>query len=399
MELDTEYYDSYDSIEVHNLMLRDEPRLNLYKEAIMSSKELFKDKIVLDVGSGTGILSLFSCKAGAKHVYAIEASKGISLLSKKIVKKNNLESKITCINEVMEKVILPVDQVDIIVSEWMGVYLVHESMLNSVIYARDKYLRKDGQGLMYPSIAYLYVCPVEAKSYVDKQLNYWNKFHDFDFEPLRRVYGELMKEKPIVEEITEDQLVSDEKIISSLDLSTLTVDDLKTLQSFNLKYSIIKNCNLQGFALWFDVIFHTDDNIVTLSTSPRTKQTHWKQTVVLLPQTIDNIEACNYLKLSQNDQLECFAVLKQSDTNIRHYVIDIGISKIDKINGTEEETNDEIEENNEIEQEEEEEEDDEEEDDHPVPCECSNLRCILIRKTLENYNNDENKEKMNEDVS
>jgi predicted RNA methylase len=113
MELDTEYFDSYDSIEVHNLMLRDEPRLNLYKEAIMSSKELFKDKIVLDVGSGTGILSLFSCKAGAKHVYAIEASKGISLLSKKIIKKNNLESKITCINEVMEKVNLPVDQVDI----------------------------------------------------------------------------------------------------------------------------------------------------------------------------------------------------------------------------------------------------------------------------------------------
>ena len=45
MELDNEYFESYDSLEVHNLMLRDEPRLNLYKEAIMSSKELFKDKV------------------------------------------------------------------------------------------------------------------------------------------------------------------------------------------------------------------------------------------------------------------------------------------------------------------------------------------------------------------
>ena len=356
---------------------------------------------MLDVGSGTGILSLFSCKAGAKHVYAIEASKGISLLSKKIIKRNNLESKITCINEVMEKVNLPVDQVDIIVSEWMGVYLVHESMLNSVIYARDRYLRKDGLGLMYPSIAYLYVCPIEAKTYVDKQLNYWNNFHDFDFEPMRRVYGELMKEKPIIEEITEDQLVSDEKIISSLNLSTLTIKDLEALQSYNLKYSISKNCNLQGFALWFDVIFHTDDKIVTLSTSPRTKQTHWKQTVVLLPQTIDNNETCNYLKLSQNDKLECFAIMKQSDSNIRHYVIDIGISKVDKLDGNDDAMNDEVEENNEIEQEEEDDDDDNDEDDHHIPCECSNLRCVLIRKTLENYNKDDetNKEQMNEDNS
>ena len=45
MELDKEYFDSYDSIEVHNLMLRDEPRLKFYREAIMSSKNIFKDKV------------------------------------------------------------------------------------------------------------------------------------------------------------------------------------------------------------------------------------------------------------------------------------------------------------------------------------------------------------------
>ena len=45
-----------------------------YKNAILKNKHLFKDKIVLDVGCGTGILSIFCCQAGAKHVYGIDNS-------------------------------------------------------------------------------------------------------------------------------------------------------------------------------------------------------------------------------------------------------------------------------------------------------------------------------------
>jgi hypothetical protein len=44
----------------------------------------------------------------------------------------------------MEEVKLPVDAVDIIISEWMGYFLLFESMLDSVLFARDKYLKPDG---------------------------------------------------------------------------------------------------------------------------------------------------------------------------------------------------------------------------------------------------------------
>lgn len=72
----------------------------------------------------------------------MEACKGIFELSKSIIAANNLETKITVINSEIEKLnSLPVDKVDIIVSEWMGFYLLHESMLASVIYARDKWLK------------------------------------------------------------------------------------------------------------------------------------------------------------------------------------------------------------------------------------------------------------------
>lgn len=56
-------------------MLKDEVRTLTYRNAMYHNKHVFKDKIVLDVGSGTGILSMFAAKAGAKHVY------GVSFLS------------------------------------------------------------------------------------------------------------------------------------------------------------------------------------------------------------------------------------------------------------------------------------------------------------------------------
>lgn len=148
-EVSTEnYFESYDNISVHNLMLRDGPRVNKYREAIFASKSLLKDKIVLDVGCGTGILSLFCAQAGARHVYAVEASKGIYELAKAIVAANRLEHKITLVHSEIEKVTreqMPVERVDVIVSEWMGFYLLHESMLASVIYARDRWLDEKGK--------------------------------------------------------------------------------------------------------------------------------------------------------------------------------------------------------------------------------------------------------------
>jgi hypothetical protein len=61
---------------------------------------------------------------------------------------NNLQDKVTLIRGKVEEVSLPVSQVDIIVSEWMGYCLLYESMLPSVLYARDKWLAKGGA--VYP---------------------------------------------------------------------------------------------------------------------------------------------------------------------------------------------------------------------------------------------------------
>lgn len=70
-------------------MLKDEVRTLSYRKAIYENPHLFKDKIVLDVGCGTGILSMFASKAGARHVYGIDMSNIIDQASV-IVNDNHL---------------------------------------------------------------------------------------------------------------------------------------------------------------------------------------------------------------------------------------------------------------------------------------------------------------------
>ena len=94
-----------------------------------------QNKIVLDVGCGTGILSMFAAKAGAKHVYGVDMS-GIVEQAKAIVNTNGLGDKVTILRGKVEEISLPVDKVDIIISEWMGYCLFYESMLDTVLYAR-----------------------------------------------------------------------------------------------------------------------------------------------------------------------------------------------------------------------------------------------------------------------
>ena len=53
-------------------MIKDKSRTDAYFHAIVDNPDLFKDKVVMDLGCGTGLLSVFAAKAGAKRVYAIE---------------------------------------------------------------------------------------------------------------------------------------------------------------------------------------------------------------------------------------------------------------------------------------------------------------------------------------
>ena len=143
-------------------------------------------QVVLDVGCGTGILSMFAAKAGARMVIGVDMSSIVDH-AKQIVKDNKLDDVVTIIRGKVEEISLPegVDKVDIIISEWMGYCLFYESMLDTVLYARDKWLAPSG--LMFPDRAILYVCGIEDRQYEDEKIHWWDEVYGFDMSCIRKV--------------------------------------------------------------------------------------------------------------------------------------------------------------------------------------------------------------------
>ena len=163
--VDSDFFTAYADVHVHQIMLKDQARNEAYWAALQA---LAKGKIVLDVGSGTGFLSILAARAGAAHVYAVEAS-DMAEVSKHIVEDNMLSDNVTIIKGRVEDVTLPC-MVDIIVSEWMGFYLVHESMMRSVLVARDRFLKPGG--CMIPETADIFCAPANCDSDVQSNISW-----------------------------------------------------------------------------------------------------------------------------------------------------------------------------------------------------------------------------------
>ena len=131
----------------------------------------FQDKVILDVGAGSGILSFFAAQAGAKRIYAVEAST-MAHFAQKLVDANNLSDSIKVIPGKIEEIELP-EKVDVIISEPMGYMLYNERMLETYLHAK-KWLSTGGK--MYPSRGDLHIAPFTDDSLYMEQYskaNFW----------------------------------------------------------------------------------------------------------------------------------------------------------------------------------------------------------------------------------
>lgn len=301
------YFDSYSHFGIHEEMLKDTVRTKTYMDAILQSKHLFKDKVVLDVGCGTGILSMFAAKAGAKHVYGVDCS-GILTQAREIVKANGFADKITLIQGKMEELELPVDKVDIIISEWMGYFLLYESMLDTVLYARDKYLVEGGA--MFPDRAVLYVGAIEDGEYKAEKLDFWDNVYGFDMSCIK----EIAKVEPLVDTVNGDALLSDVCPILDIDLTKVTKEELSFSSTFQVTAFRQDFCH--ALVAYFDCTFSRSHKKIAFSTGPKAKYTHWKQTIFYLEEEI----ACSPGEVIEGE-LSC----KPNASNPRDLDIDITV--------------------------------------------------------------------------
>ncbi|CAI6351432.1 unnamed protein product [Macrosiphum euphorbiae] len=277
LEDDHGYFGSYSSVDIHYEMLKDKVRTESYCSAILQNTPSFNGKTVLDLGTGSGILSMFMAKAQAAKVFAVDEA-DILYNATDNFRENGFDDIIVSIKGRIEDVSLPVEKVDAIVSEWMGYFLLFESMLDSLIFARDKYLNKSG--IMLPNECNLFICGVSDTDRYDEILGFWSDVYGFRMPSLRT---ETLN-KAQVEIVPVDRIVTDEYKLCTFNM--YTCDTNSTNFKVEFKLNVTKTCSMTSIVGYFDSRFD-NNNTVILSTAPNCPPTHWKQTVFLLPDPID----------------------------------------------------------------------------------------------------------------
>jgi type I protein arginine methyltransferase len=270
------YFNSYAHFGIHEEMLKDEVRTRSYMRAIVDNPHLFAGKTVMDVGCGTGILSIFAAKAGAAKVYAVECSKIVDQ-ARKIIEVNGFADIIEVVEGKVEELELDIE-VDIIISEWMGYFLFYESMLDTVLYARDRWLKKDG--LLFPDKASLYLCGIEDAQYKDEKISFWDNVYGLDMSCIKHV----ALTEPLVDTVDCEQVMSNVSAVFSIDMNTVTVEELSFAVPF--KITAVRNDYCHALVAFFDVEFSRCHKPVSFNTGPNNRPTHWKQTVLYLDQAL-----------------------------------------------------------------------------------------------------------------
>ena len=337
-------------------MINDKVRTSTYASYIMRNPGIFLNAVVLDVGCGTGILSLFAARAGAKKVIAVDAS-NIVHRARQIVKDNDYEDVITVVHGKVENVTLPegIEKVDVIVSEWMGYALIYESMLDSVLVARDRFLKPTG--ILAPSHSRMMLALCEAAEIYKDRVAFWDDVYGFNMTCMASPAA--VCEEAIIDVVPPASLVSEAVSVRELTLHTLKLSD-----SFSAPFTLTatRPCTkVRSFVLYFDCFFATDReptapgakvNIVSpeeaqvaeiwpigharakstddtrptparrkssvdpkgkpvsFSTGPQSVATHWKQTIFLLQEPIDvkpgaGAELLRDLALTENRRNHC----------------------------------------------------------------------------------------------
>ncbi|KAI7843757.1 hypothetical protein COHA_002655 [Chlorella ohadii] len=248
------YFHYYGCLMHQQNMLQDYIRTGTYFAAITENPADFEGKAVMDVGCGSGILSLFAAQAGARVVYAVEASNMAHYARQLAAANPGIGDRIKVLHGKVEEVEVP-EKVDVLVSEPMGTLLVNERMIESYLYARDKFLKPGGK--MFPRLGRVHVCA----------------FSD-----------ETLMSEVVVDQIPPNVLVSN-CVSKTFDFLTISEQELYEIV-IPLSLQVAVPCTVHGIASWFDVLFDGSQTQRWLSTAPGLPVTHWFQLRCLMEQPV-----------------------------------------------------------------------------------------------------------------
>ena len=154
-------------IDEHRQFLQDRARLDVFQRAI--AEVVRPGSVVADLGSGTGILGLMACRAGAARVYAVDDS-GMTGLARTIARDSGYADRIIFVDGHSTRATLP-EPVDVVVSDIIGRIGFLQGGAESLVDVRQRWLRPGGT--IMPSAVRTWIAPVEHRE-LYAQVDFWS---------------------------------------------------------------------------------------------------------------------------------------------------------------------------------------------------------------------------------
>ncbi|MFQ5742654.1 MAG: 50S ribosomal protein L11 methyltransferase [Acidobacteriota bacterium] len=232
--------DSY-GLSGYGEMIADTVRMSAYEQALRQAIE--PDSVVLDIGTGTGILAFLACQLGARRVYAIEPGDVIQV-AREIAAANGFADRIEFIQDLSHRVSLP-ERADVMVSDLRGVLPPFRRHLPSIIDARARLLA--AEGTMIPRCDALWAAVVEAPELYAELTGPWNDGrYGLDMGAARRFVTHAWRKARVKPE----QLLTEPQRWATLDYATVKSSDLRG----QLQGTARRTGTAHGLVVWFETL-------------------------------------------------------------------------------------------------------------------------------------------------
>ncbi|HKR65505.1 MAG TPA: 50S ribosomal protein L11 methyltransferase [Thermoanaerobaculia bacterium] len=249
----------------HRSLLADEARTGAYRAAIDATVK--PGDVVIDIGCGSGILSFFACRAGARRVYAIDEGPVIEL-ARELARENGFADRITFLRKTSYDATID-EQADVIITETMGNNGLDEGITGILLDAR-RWLRPGGAFL--PRSLALVAAPVEQA-----QDEFWRERRfDLDFA---RVATHLANAfHPL--DIDPQSLLSESRTMASVDFQNIDRANVRGHASFEAA----RRGTVAGLAVWFRAELAPG---ITIENAPGGALPSWKQSFFPIETPLD----------------------------------------------------------------------------------------------------------------